>query len=300
MQIPEVFDGLDFDYSALSFAVIWPSYASGRSSIFNIGKFCREVYAPSPDYFFPLFPAAMSADWQYWIMRADTARQNKAVPPRPTSYVTTKMDESQALIASQDERTHAMLDMIRDQLQSRRSLLVGGLHAVYKFAAAGVARGMTPGFSPGSAVAPVGGLKGFPAAENMEATIKRFVGAPSIVQGYGMSELSGGFSMCTHGRFHMPPWIIPYQFDVESGELLPRFGIQTGQAGFFDLTSQSYWGGLISGDMVEIDWNACKCGRTTPHIQQDVSRLASPFEGDHVMGPASASAIKAAVLALND
>ncbi len=299
MLIPEWVEPLDFSYADMNFAVIWPSYASGRSAILRMGELCRDAFAPSPDDFFPLLPAEMSADWQYWLMRVDNARRHGRVPPTPSPYVATKMAENDDFNATLAERTNVLLDMIRDRLQGQRSLLTGGVQAVYKFAAAGVARGMTPGFAPGSAVRLVGGLKGFAAADDMEATMKRFAGTPAIINSYGMSELGVGFSMCRHGRYHVPPWIIPYVFDVESGELRPRKAVQRGQAAFFDLAGQSFWCGVISGDMIEIDWDFCKCGRTTPHIHQDIDRLPAPFEGDHLMGAATSAAIQAAVAALN-
>jgi hypothetical protein len=34
------------------------------------------------------------------------------------------------------------------------------------------------------------------------------------------------------------------------------------------------WGGLITGDKVEIDWRPCSCGRTTPHLAEEITRFS--------------------------
>jgi len=34
------------------------------------------------------------------------------------------------------------------------------------------------------------------------------------------------------------------------------------------------WGGLITGDSVEIDWSHCPCGRTTAHLSDSITRFS--------------------------
>ena len=64
----------------------------------------------------------------------------------------------------------------------------------------------------------------------------------------------------------MQPWVIPFVLDPETSELLPRRGVQTGRFAFFDLAADSHWGGLMTGDEIEIDFDAqCGCGATTLH-----------------------------------
>lgn len=115
-----------------------------------------------------------------------------------------------------------------------------------------------------------------------------------------MTELTASFSMCRAGRFHIPPWIISYVFDPASGALLPREGRQKGRSGFMDLLPQSYWGGVISADAVEIGWDACACGRTSAHMAPAIQRITSGGDGDVLIGPATESAISTALDALLD
>jgi hypothetical protein len=68
--------------------------------------------------------------------------------------------------------------------------------------------------------------------------------------------------------------MIPLILDPETSELLPRKGAQTGRAAFFDLAINGVWGGLITGDKIEIDWSDCPCGRTTSHISGKVTRFS--------------------------
>jgi hypothetical protein len=151
--------------------------------------------------------------------------------------------------------------------------------------------------APGSLVRSFGGLKGQPAAADMEKTILRFTGATMLGNGYGMTELTTGFSGCRHGRFHVPPWIVPFVLDTTTGAPLPRTGVQKGRAAF--LAVQTYWGGVVSADRVTLDWSNCQCGRTTPHIHPDVSRIPVEAEDDHAIGSASPDAIHAALMALD-
>ena len=52
---------------------------------------------------------------------------------------------------------------------------------------------------------------------------------------------------CSHDFFHFSPVAIPILLDKDAKEL-PREGIQTGRLALFDLLTETYWGGFISGD----------------------------------------------------
>src|SRR5262249_12474525 len=66
-----------------------------------------------------------------------------------------------------------------------------------------------------------------------------------------------------------------YQLDVETGRPLPRAGVQTGRAAFFDLTQDGTWGGIVTGDQIKVDWDTpCPCGRTTVAIDKTIQRLS--------------------------
>ena len=76
--------------------------------------------------------------------------------------------------------------------------------------------------------------------------------------------------------------LTPYVLDLDSGQPLPRTGKQTGRAAFFDMTADSCWGGLVTGDMVTVDWDhRCECGRTSHAFEKKIHRVSEiREEGD--------------------
>jgi hypothetical protein len=135
-------------------------------------------------------------------------------------------------------------------------------------------------FGPGSALVLAGGLKGRVLPDDWEATIARFVDLEQR-RAYGMAELGGFCLLCEHGRYHVPPWLIPFVLDPETSALLPRSGVQTGRGAFFDLLSSSHWGGLITGDELEIAFDVpCPCGARSSHIAPTIERLSAKRGGD--------------------
>lgn len=151
--------------------------------------------------------------------------------------------------------------------------------ALYEIAAPRVEAGARWTYASGSTVAIVGGSKGKDLPAEWLETARRFVDA-DVVLTYGMSELSGFQVMCKAGRYHVNPWVIPFILDPDTSELLPRRGVQTGRYAFVDLLTESHWGGLITGDEVEVDFDgACECGATTQHIGAQVARLSDKRGG---------------------
>ena len=68
--------------------------------------------------------------------------------------------------------------------------------------------------------------------------------------------------------------------DPDTSTSLPREGVQTGRAAFYDLQAETYWGGFVTGDEVTVDWNPCKCGRKSPHIARKIERYTDMRGGD--------------------
>ena len=80
---------------------------------------------------------------------------------------------------------------------------------------------------------------------------------------------------CDEGHYHVQPWVIPYVLDPETSRPLPREGVQTGRAAFYDLVLSSHWGGSISGDEITIDFGTpCRCGLASVHIHHDIMRYS--------------------------
>jgi len=104
-------------------------------------------------------------------------------------------------------------------------------------------------------------------------------------QNYSMQELHSGMPRCqAGGRYHLPPWVVPLILDKTGDNLLPMInGEYEGRAGFFDLSLDGRWGGVISGDRISIDFNPCACGSKGPSIRDNIARYAD-LEGDDKIG----------------
>lgn len=98
---------------------------------------------------------------------------------------------------------------------------------------------------------------------------------------YGMQEIGSAMPRCQKGgRYHVPPWLVVLPLDKEGDKLISAGkGVVEGRAAFFDLSLDGRWGGVISGDRIEIDYSPCACGAGTPSIKDNVMRY-SDIQGD--------------------
>jgi hypothetical protein len=299
MCLPEWFDPPKFKHGDWTFTFIWPSHASGRSAILRAGQIYRQLLTEREEDFHPLLPTVLSADYHYHVMRTtNMAAQGQIFGPVASDYVRSRLDEADALKAFVPERTEQLLDVIAERRNNGRIMIAGGPVNIHALAAAGLVRGMTDAAMPGSIIRTFGGLKNHPGISTLEADVMRFIGSPDLLNAFGMTELTSGFSMCRAGRYHIAPWVIPFVFDPKSGALLPRDGVQRGRSGFFDLIPQSYWGGVLTADSVEISWDPCACGRASAHMGSAIGRIAENAGGDRALGPAPPGAMGAALEAL--
>jgi hypothetical protein len=104
-------------------------------------------------------------------------------------------------------------------------------------------------------------------------------------QNYSMQELNSGMPRCQQGgRYHVPPWIVPFILNKDGDALLPHeSGELEGRAAFFDLALDGRWGGVITGDKISLDLDPCACGSAGPSIRDDIVRYAD-LEGDDKIG----------------
>jgi hypothetical protein len=98
---------------------------------------------------------------------------------------------------------------------------------------------------------------------------------------YGMQEIQTSMPRCTTGgRYHIAPWLVPLVLDQRGEVLLPiEDGKVEGRAAFFDLSLDGRWGGVISGDKIELDYGPCECGARSPSIRDNIARFKD-LEGD--------------------
>jgi hypothetical protein len=99
---------------------------------------------------------------------------------------------------------------------------------------------------------------------------------------YGMQEIGSVMPRCQKGgRYHLPPWLICLPLNKDGEELAAPLGegVIEGRAAFFDLSMDGRWGGVISGDKIEIDYSPCVCGARSPSIRDNIVRY-SDLAGD--------------------
>jgi hypothetical protein len=165
------------------------------------------------------------------------------------------------------------LERMTAELAGERVFMVGTAQQLYDMASAGLARGATAVFAPDSIILTGGGMKGAVLPDDWLDLVHEFLGVDRLRKGYGFSEGGTFHWRCEEDRYHVMPWVIPFLLDPKSSEPLPRRGVVTGRGAFYDLLSDSHWGGVITGDELTIDWDTpCACGRTSVHIAEGIVR----------------------------
>ena len=185
-----------------------------------------------------------------------------------------------AQIASQSFATAARLDEMLDIIISVRDqpmYIVGLWGQLWTLMQRARERGIPNGqFHPETVVSTGGGTKGASLPADYQEQIFAFLGPVRSLQAYGMSEMSWYQPRCPANRFHQVPWIVPLILD-DAGERLidGESGIIKGRFGFIDVSLGDRWGGLISGDQVEMDLShTCPCGRPGPTILPTITRYS--------------------------
>jgi hypothetical protein len=172
-----------------------------------------------------------------------------------------------ALIAARPERLH----------------ITGMWAAVHKVAEEVRSRGYAAAdFNPENSCYIVGGLKGAVLPPDYKEYIyATFNLSPEQnFQIYGMQEINTVMPRCRRGRYHVPPWVVCLPLDKEGEQLLPiGTGEIEGRAALFDLSMDGRWGGVISGDRIEVDFGACACGSPSPSIADTIVRYTD-IQGD--------------------
>jgi hypothetical protein len=138
-------------------------------------------------------------------------------------------------------------------------------------------RGIPNGqFHPETMVSTGGGTKGGSYPPDFQEQILAFLGSVRTMQSYGMSEMAWFPPRCPANRFHEVPWVIPMLLDRTGENLIQhKHGVVEGRYGFVDLSLEGRWGGLISGDKVQIDYSpVCECGHPGPTILPTISRYS--------------------------
>jgi hypothetical protein len=238
-------------------------------------------------------PNGQSADllWLGTRLRVAAARGDASRVEVPPSLLA-RRGELEGLLASEERRKEAWIDSLL-ALEGQRVFWSEQAYTIYEISRERVSRGSSCAFADGSMMSSGGGAKGGLLPEDWLNTVSAFVSMPVRLI-YGMSEVAAYHKRCASGRYHVAPWVVPILLDPETSKPLPRRGIQRGRAAFFDLLVESHWGGVISGDEIEIDFDRpCDCGATTVHIGPTIERLSEKRGGDDKITCAAAPAAHA-------
>jgi hypothetical protein len=147
-------------------------------------------------------------------------------------------------------------------------------------------RGIQDGdFHPDAILSVGGGTKNAKLPEDYRAQILRFFGLTDerVSNSYAMVEMSGFCALIQpHGVYAVPPWIVPLVLDKPGEKLLnpaTGTGVVEGRMAFFDVLADARWGGIISGDKVQVEFGSGLDGVKTP-IVRSVARYADLAEGE--------------------
>jgi len=190
----------------------------------------------------------------------------------------------------QDALDKAMF-LAADELIEHRAdkLFISGLwNALYQVAKIVRERGFSAAdFHPDNCIYVGGGLKRAQLPPDYREFVHETFNIPANrdFQNYSMQELNSGMPKCQAGdRYHVPPWMVPFILDERGEALLPHeSGEIEGRAGFFDLSLDGRWGGVITGDKISLDLDPCACGCAGPSVRDNIVRYAD-IQGDDKIG----------------
>lgn len=257
--------------------VIWPNHADGKLGHLRMAKMTRTEFTGGDESrFHALYSEAVSSDVMFLAARMRQAASRGELDRLEIDpKLLAKKDEFVALQERRPKEMAAFFDKVTTELRGKRVYMSGAYPTLYEVAAAGLEKGISGVFAPNSVVRTGGGSKGVALPDNFMEVIKEFLGVEQLDEIYGMSEVNAMHWACEHGHYHIQPWVIPFVLDPDSGEELPREGVQTGRAAFYDVTNDSHWGGIISGDEITLDWRGnCPCGRSSNFIHHEIMRYS--------------------------
>ncbi len=236
--------------------------------------------SPQNSYQLPLAPITVGS-----IMGMITFRRRIADGTASPSEVAAFEQLSTQRQATMDDAVAEAVDELiarRDQ----KLLQAAMWSSLYQIAEGVRAKGLSgKDFQDDTALLVGGGLKGVSLPDNhREYIFETFNVREGLVYHlYTMQELNTPFPKCHAGRYHVPPWIIMLPLDEPGEKLLDSDGAEIQcRAGFFDLSLDGRWGGVISGDRVDVSFSQCGCGHHGPSIGQEITRYADLTDGDKI------------------
>jgi len=261
--------------------VCWPTHADGHTAFYRSPMYYKEYFAKGSDaHFHPMMDTPGDTDLMYLAARLRAAQARGDSRVNVPENLLARRGELEADEKERPAKAKAWADKLVHELAGERVFILAPAQLIYDVAKTALTKGEKCSFAKNSSVQAGTGGKGFNMPDDWEAVVDEFLNFDrNYGYFYSFSEQCGMHVQCEHGRLHLSPWSIPLILDPETSELLPRVGVQKGRAAFFDLSMNGAWGGLITGDSVEIDWSECPCGRTTAHLSDNITRLGADQGG---------------------
>jgi hypothetical protein len=169
--------------------------------------------------------------------------------------------------------------------RGEKALIIGQFPLVHRVAETIREMGHGGDFHPDNALFVAGGLKGAVLPPDYREYISETLNLrpQNLYHFYAMQEIMTHFPRCAAGRYHVAPWLLLLPLDAGGERLVePVDGQVEGRAGFFDLSIDGRWGGVISGDRIRVDYGKCACGRQGPTIDADIVRYKDLPGGDKI------------------
>jgi acyl-CoA synthetase (AMP-forming)/AMP-acid ligase II len=262
---------------------IVPLYRDGHGSTGAFAKYAGEIFAKGDaSYWHTAFNFKISSDlmWLAARLRAAAAKGDASKVDVPPSLLARREEWAKVQKDMPAQQLELVNRMIK-QLQGQRVFVMSTSNLLYAAAKRGLEEGLSGVFAPDSVFMGGGGAKGVPLPDDLEEVICKFFNTRRMISSYGMTEMNSFSVLCDHDRYHVPPWVTTFLLDLDTGRPLPRKGKQTGRAAFFDMTQDGTWGGLVTGDLVTVDWDhPCDCGRTSVAVAKRISRVSEIQGGD--------------------
>ncbi len=262
--------------------IIFPNFRSGYNGMLRGNDMYAKHIAGGEENFHAAYPGHMSSDVLYLAARIRAAQSRGTLDRLEISEdMRVRKKEFEQLEADMPYHLQSFFKDTFSKLKGKRIWASGTWNLMHGMATSGLARGQKNMFSPDSIILSGGGAKGMTPPDNWQQDVCQFIGIERLTMAYGMSEVFAHNVMCSEGRYHLVPWIIPFVLDPETSEVLPRKGVVTGRMAFFSLVARRAWGGFITGDEVTIDWDSrCECGQTTFHLAPKIQRFSEKTGDD--------------------
>lgn len=272
--------GWPYAKAAHQFEVFWTGPIEGPNSAIEAGQMMRDQWA-RPGCFHNLIDEPLKiTDVAAGAAFMRRMREGTATP--------SEIETFQKKTAEAGRRMTAGINDFIDALLAKRHepLMISGLWAQHlQIIERAYSLGIGDGeFHPETRVNAGGGVKGVALPDDYKERVARFYGDVIRPGAYGMTEMAQVMPRCEAGRYHRPPGLIWLLLDKPGERLInAREGVVEGRFAFLDLVYTGRWGGIITGDKVEIDWSdTCPCGRPGPTILDTISRYAQAGEEDHI------------------